>query len=197
MKWVALAIVAFIGSYTAVTLYYRRPTPAYQPFHDSKERVMVTRLRDAGYQRITAVTERPADPQRPPGAMAGPLTETADDAGGVPDELKELFIDQPRLPASFNQVRVPGEANQLLPYVLRFTCALPNHNQLLSETYVYVKDQEIAIVPDFEALDGDLLTRTPESTVQLTIPSGVLRAGSYQVRLIGRQQSKRWTLQVH
>ena len=196
MKWVALVILISISTYTAVTLHYRRPGRAYQPYQDNKERVIVTRLRSAGYQRIPAVAERPAE-SNAAWSMAGPLAEIADESGGVTEELKQIFVDQPRLPQSFDQVRAPGEANQLLPYSIQFTCALPNNKQLLSGTYVYVKEQEIAIIPDFEAMEGDLLARTPDSLVRLTITAGMLHPGSYQVRLIGQRQSKRWALQVH
>lgn len=197
MKWVALVIFVSIATYTAVTLHYRRPGRAYQPYHDNKEHVVVTRLRSAGYQRISAVSERPADPARAIAALSGTMVQATDQIGGVPDELKQIFVDQPRLPPSFSQVRAPSEAVVLLPYSLQFTCALPDNKQLLSATYVYVKDQEIAIVPDFEAMEGELLARTPESTVQLTIPGGTLHPGTYEVTLVGQRQSKRWPLQVH
>jgi hypothetical protein len=197
MKWVALATLVSISAYTAVTLHYRRPGPAYQPYQDNKQRVIVSRLRSAGYQRITATVDRPASPDRAANPLAGPLAEIADETGGVPEELNQLFVDQPRPPPSFNQVQAPREANQLFPYSLGFTCELPSQKQLLSGTYVYVKEQEIAIIPDFEAIGGNLLTRTPESAVQLTIPAGLLHPGSYQVRLVGQEHSKRWALQVH
>lgn len=197
MKWVALVILVSIGAYTAVTLRYRRPGAAYQPYQDNKDRVITTRLRSAGYQRITASTDRPADPQHGFSTLTGPLVEAVDLPGGAPEELKLLFVDQPRLPETFNQVRASGETNRLFPYSLQFTCALPNNKQLLSATYVYVKDQELVIVPDFETMDGELLARTPESVVQLTIPAGTLHPDTYHVVLIGQKQSKGWSLQVH
>lgn len=197
MKWVALVIFVSIAAYTVVTLRYRRPGHVYQPYQDNKERVVVTRLRSAGYQRISAQVERPADPARAAAALSGPLVQVAEAAGGAPEELKQIFVDQPHLPQSFNQVRAPGEVVVMLPYSIQFTCALPDNKQLLSGTYVYVKDQDIAIVPDFEAMEGELLARTPESTVQLTIPGGTLHPGTYDVTLVGLRQSKHWTLQVH
>lgn len=197
MKWVALTIVVFIVVYTALTLHYRRPGPMYQPYHDNKQRALVTRLRGAGYQRITAVAERPDDARHALATLNGPFAEITDALGGVPEELKTTLIDQPRLPHSFTQVHAPKEGNRLMPYSLVFTCALPNNKQLLSDTYVYVKDQEIAIVADFEAMEGELLSRTADSVVQLTIPSGMLHEGVYEVTLVGQHQSKQWPLQVH
>jgi len=197
MKWVALVIIVSIVTYTAVTLRYRRPGQAYQPYQDNKERAIVTRLRSAGYQRIPAVAERPADPERAAARMAGPFATVVDQPGGVAEELKEIFVDQPRLPQSFAVVRAPAEAVSLLAYTFQFTCALPDNKQLLSATYVYVKEQEMVIVSDLEAMEGELLARTPESTVQMTLPAGTLHPGTYQVTLIGQRQSKRWTLLVH
>lgn len=197
MKWVALVTFVFIALYTALTLHYRRPGPAYQPYQDNKERAIVKRLRSAGYQRITAEAERPADAQGSAAKLAGPFVQPSDVAGGVSDELKQTLIDQPRLPVTIAQVRAPAAANRLLPYSLQFTCAQPNNKQMLSGTYVYVKDDDMAIVTDFEPIEGELLARTPETAVQLTIPAGALHEGTYEVTLVGERQSKHWTLQVH
>ena len=61
MKWIVLAIALFVGAYTFLTLYYRKSGPAYRPFQDSKEKATVQRLKSAGYRRITAFAEQPAD----------------------------------------------------------------------------------------------------------------------------------------
>lgn len=197
MKWVALVTIACLAVYTALTLHFRKPGHVYQPYKDNADRVTVSRLRNAGYQRITANAERPAEPQRAAAMLRGPLAEPTDYLGGLPEELKETLVEHPKLPQAISQVQAPGEANNLMPYTFHFTCALPDNKQVFSGTYVYVKDDEIAVVPDFTAIEGELLARTADSAVQLTIPAGMLRPGTYHVTLAGERQSKRWTLQVH
>jgi hypothetical protein len=199
MKWVALVTFACIAIYTVVTLQFRKEAPAYRPFQDSKEKATVQRLRSAGFQRITATAERPADGAALPAAFtsAMPLATVTDFVGGLPVDLKETLIDQPRLPHTVGNVRAPAEVNRLFPYHVQFTCGLPDNKQLLAGTHVYVREEEMAIVSNFEQIEGDLLARTREATVLLTLPAGTLHAGTYRVTLVGERGSMQWTLQVH
>lgn len=197
MKWIVVAILVFVVGYTFITLYFRKPGKAYQPYHDSREKATIARLESAGYARVTATAERPADPQHTGLSMEGPQAEVQRAPGGLPTELKQTLIDQPRLPLSFSRVRASSSANQLLPYTIEFTCALPNNKQLLNGATVYRKEQEVAIVADFEVIEGELLARTPESLVQVTLPGGALPVGSYHVTLVGLNESRAWDLQVH
>ena len=199
MKWVVAAIVIFIALYTVLTLQFRKTAPAYRPFQDSREKATVQRLKSAGYRRITATAERPAEGGQARAAFTAnaALADVTDFVGGLPTELKETLLDQPRIAQTFDKVRAPREVNRLFPYTVEFACGLPDNKQLLAGTYVYVKDEEIAIVTDFEVIEGELLARTRESTVLLTIPAGTLHEGTYRVTLVGARGSKQWTLQVH
>ena len=49
LKWIAIIILACIIPYTWITVRYRKPGPAFQPYDDSKNRANVLRLLDAGY----------------------------------------------------------------------------------------------------------------------------------------------------
>lgn len=197
MKWIVLVIVLFIAGYTVLMLRYRKPGPGYQPYHDSREKATVARLESAGYTRVIATAERPADAQRTGLLLEGAPAEVHSARGGLPDELRQTLLDAPRLPQSFSRVRASSTANQLLPYTIEFTCVLLNHKQLLTGATVYRKETEVAIVADFEVMDGELLARTQESLVQLTLPGGSLPVGAYHVTLIGAVESKQWELQVH
>src|SRR5690606_6014035 len=44
MKWVIVAIIAILVPYTFLTLRYRKPGPAFQPYEDMKNQANVTRL---------------------------------------------------------------------------------------------------------------------------------------------------------
>jgi len=197
LKWVALVIFVCLAGYTYLTLHYRKAAKPYEPYRDTKQRVTIARLESAGYQRIYAAADRPADPSAAAAAMRGPLSSVSTAPGGLDDELKRTLLDQPVLPPRFNDVRAPREAQAMLPYTVQFTCVSSNNKQLLSGTYVYVKDQTIMIVPDFEKIAGDLLARTPQSIVNVTIPAGTLSAGTYHATLVGAQESERWDVQVH
>jgi len=197
MKWVALIIFVCLAIYTFLSLHYRKETKAHEPYREAKQRATIQRLESAGYQRIYASADRPADPASAAAALHGPFSTISTVPGGLDDELKRTLIDQPVLPPRIDGVHAPREAQAMLPYTVQFTCTSANNKQLLSGTYVYVKDQSIMIVPDFEKIAGDLLARTPLSVVEVTIPPGTLSAGTYHATLVGAQESERWELQVH
>jgi hypothetical protein len=197
MKFVAIIIVVCLGAYTFLTLHFRKQGPVYRPYEDNKTKATVHRLRAAGYQRITAEVETPAEPQNGFLKLNSVSAEPATVPGGLPAELKDTLIDLPHLPDSFSAVQAAAVANPLFPYSLQFTCNLPDHHRLHGATYVYVKDEEIAIVSDFEQIEGELLARSADSTLRLSVPAGTLAPGRYEVTLVGGRESKRWTLQVH
>lgn len=198
MKWIVLAILTFMAGYTFITLKYRKPGRASEPYQDAKDRETVTRLRQAGYVRVPATAERPAEPQHTRAALTSARAEIKDAPGGLPPELDETLIDKPKLPEALADVIAPVTASAMLPYSLQYTCLLPDHKKLLGETRVYVKDNHVAIVTDFEGIDGDLLARTRESTLLLTIPASVFKSGeTFTLTLTGAKSSKQWAVQVH
>lgn len=192
MKWIAVAILLVIVPYTFITLYYRKPGPAYRPYQDAQERANVVRLLSAGYKRITLAAERPADAVR--GALAAPTTSAL---GGLPAALVSTLVQKPLLPTEILAVTAAPSVGTQQPYAIQFTCTLPDNKQQLAGAELYVKDNEILITPDFELLTGGLLARSRESIILLTVPAGSLKAGSYRVTLAGQRSSRTWTVQVH
>jgi hypothetical protein len=85
----------------------------------------------------------------------------------------------------------------LMPYSFQFTCTLPDKKYIVADTYVCLKEGEIAVVTHLEPNSGGLLSRSKESAVLLTLAPGTLKPGDYRVTLIGAQRSLQWTLQVH
>ena len=192
MKWIVLAIILVLVPYTFLTLYYRKPGPAYRPYQDAQERANVVRLLSAGYQRITLAAQRPADPVR--GSGSAPTSAAL---GGLPSALVSTLVQKPLLPAEILAVTAAPSVSALQSYAIQFTCILPDNKQQLAGAELYVKDSEVIITPDFELLTGELLARSRESVILLTVPAGALRAGSYRVTLAGQRSSRTWTLQVH
>jgi hypothetical protein len=196
MKWIALSIIVFMVVYTFISLYFRKPGPGYQPYKDSKDRATVHRLEQAGYQRVAATISLPADPQRSAASLGKTFAPSQNTFGGLPSQLSETLIDKPSLPEGFASVAAPSSVTALMPYSFQFTCTLPDKKNTLDETYVYVKEGEIAIVANFEKISGELLARSRESTVLVTIPGSTLKPGEYRVTLVGARNSRQWTLQV-
>lgn len=192
MKWIVLTIALVIVPYTFLTLYYRKPGPAYRPYQDAQERANVVRLLSAGYQRITVAAQRPADSVR--ATAAAPTTAVL---GGLPSELVATLVQKPLLPAEIHAVTAAPSVSALQPYPIQFTCTLPDNKQQLAGAELYFKDGEIVITPDFELLSGALLARSRESVILLTVPAGALKPGTYRVTLAGQHSSRAWSVQVH
>lgn len=192
MKWIVLAIIVVIVPYTYLTLHYRRPGKAFQPYADLKDRVNTRRLLSSGFQRITLTAQRPADPAR--SVLNAPIAASA---GGLPDVLRSSLVDEPKLPAEILTVSAAPNATVTNPYSVQFSCSLVDNRQQLAGASLYVRNDEIFLVPTFERLGGDLIARSRENVVLLTVPAGALKAGGYRATILGERASKTWTVQVH
>lgn len=192
MKWIVLVIVLCLGVYTWLTLHYRKENPSFQPYDDMKQRANTVRLLSAGYQRVTLPAQRPADPLRTPEGA-----EIVRTGPGLPARLKDTLVEPPALPADYSRVSAAATANTLLAYPIQFTCSVTDHHQQLAGAQLYLYEDEVVIVPVFERIDGDLLARSRDTTVLVTVPAGTLAPGRYQIALAGSAASRAWTLQVH
>jgi len=197
MKWIVLAIILFIAVYTFITLNFRKPGPAYQPYKDTKERANVLRLESAGYKRIAATIEHPAEPAKSAAVLGRSVAPVKAALSGIYGELTKSFAEKPTLPASIGSVTAPSVTDAQKPYSFQYTCVLPDKKYIVADTYVCLKEGEIAIVTSLEPLSGSLLARSLESPVFLTLAPGTLSSGEYRVTLVGSQSSRQWTLQVH
>jgi hypothetical protein len=195
MKWVVVAIFAMIVPYTWLTLAYRKPEKEFEPYHDMKDQASVIKLLDAGFQRMEAETDRPADPQRSQAAISATALVT-DAPGGVPAFLANALLDAPLLSPGFRQVAAPREASALQPYRIFFTCELPDGKLQPKGAEVYLRGNNLVIVPQFETIPGELFARGSESAVVVTVPAPIMKAGSRTVTLAGEKRSKQWQLEV-
>jgi hypothetical protein len=191
LKWIAVAILLIIVPYTFLTLRYRKPGPAFQPYEDMKNRANVARLLSAGYQRIPLPAQRPADRT---GTRGGAAVSSA--AGGLPDDLRTTLVEPLLLPAEILSVTAAATASTLTPYAIELTCTLPNDKQQLSGAELYVKESSLVLAPTFESVAGDLLTRSRQAVVLVTVPPGALKPGHYRVTLVAERGSRVWPLEV-
>ena len=191
MKWVVVAIILVLVPYTFITLRYRKAGPAFRPYEDMKNRANTTRLLSAGYQRIALTAQRPADPLKNPFSVG--ITPAA---GGLPEDLRTTLVETPMLPAEITRVAALGETVASQPYPIRFACTLPDDKRQLAGADLYLRGQELVIVPDFEKIAGGLAARSNDSVVQLTVPPGALKPGRYEVTIVGQRASRAWSLHV-
>ncbi|HTO05324.1 MAG TPA: hypothetical protein VL069_16555, partial [Opitutus sp.] len=164
MKWIVLIVLLVIGPYTFLRWHYRKPQPAFEPYHDIKDRANTMRLVSAGFQRVTLTAVRPAEPLRLTSVAA--ITPAP---GGLPAALSSTLVDQPQLPSEILSVSAPAETNTFFEYILEFTCAVADNQEELGNAYLYAREEQIYIVPEIEPLSGELLTRNRENLVRLTV----------------------------
>lgn len=191
MKWIAVAILLVIVPYTFIRWHYRKPNRAFEPYADMKNQANTMRLLSAGFQRITLEATRPAEP-----LAFSALAPISPAPGGLPDILATSLVDPPLLPAEILTVAATQAVNAMFAYPIELTCTSPNQHQQLAGAHLYIRDQAIFIVPLLEKLDGDLLTRSRNSLVRLTVPAGALKPGHYDVTLLAAQNAKAWTLEI-
>ncbi|MES2692051.1 MAG: hypothetical protein V4773_01170 [Verrucomicrobiota bacterium] len=191
MRWIVVAILLMIVPYTIITLKYRKEAPAFQPYEDMKNRANVSRLLSAGYQRLRLTAERPAsDVNVPGGALVTPAP------GGLTPELRSTLVEPPLLPTEIVSITAAPTANILQPYVIQFICELPTDKQHLGGAELYVREEELVLVPTFQRIDGDLLTRSRQTIVLVTLPAGTVKSGTYKITLVGEKSSRTWSLEM-
>src|SRR5205823_1415542 len=80
-------------------------------------------------------------------------------SGGLPAGLKTTLVEQPLLPTEILHVSAAPSTSAAAAYPIQFTCTLPDNKEQLAGAELYVRGEEIFITPDFERLNGGLLTR--------------------------------------
>ena len=193
MKWIIVAILVTIIPYTWITLAFRKPNPAHEPYQDNKDRAQVLRLLDSGFSRVDLAIDLLVDPPVPPTNSA----DTAAIEGGLPPLLADLLIDKPPVPIDFPFVAAPESALSGAPYVIKFACTQPDFDERVDESRLYRRQQELVLIVAYHPTPEGLQTRQREVTAQLTIPANTLEPGEYRATIVGARESRRWTFEVH
>jgi len=190
MRWIVVAILLFIPTYTYLTLHFRRPGPSFNPYQDMRDRADVIRLLKAGYRRVAIDASRPVDSAPESGLTGSPSP------GGLPEELRKTLVETPLLPLEIVSVSASPTSVAGIGYPIGLTYTIPDNKRQLSGAHLYVREGEVVIVADFERLAGGLLSRTRDGTALIEIPPGSLKPGTYKVTLVGERASRSWTLRV-
>jgi hypothetical protein len=193
MKWIILAILVCLIPYTWLTIAFRKPNPAHEPYQDNKDRAQVLRLLDSGFNRIDLTLQQLVDPAVPPNDAA----DTIAIEGGLPPLLSDLLIDKPPVPVDFPFVAAPASTLSGAPYVFKFACSQPDFDERVNESRLYQRNRELVLIIGYRANPDGLQSRDREIKAQITIPANTLEAGEYNTTLIGARESRRWTFLVH
>lgn len=191
MKWIALVILVVIVPYTAIRWHYRKPNRAFEPYADMKNQANTVRLLSAGFQRITLDADRPADALRP--TDSAPISAAP---GGLPEILATTLVEPPELPENIAAVTAAPTVNTMFAYPIGVTCTALDNGHQLAGAHLYIRGDEMFVVPLFEKLDGGLLARSRETFARLTVAPGALKPGRYRATVLGARSSKSWTLEV-
>ncbi len=193
MKWIIVTILVTIIPYTWITLAYRKPNPAHEPYQDNKDRAQVLRLLEHEFSRIDLPVKLMVDPDVPPAET----TDASAIAGGIPPLLSDLLIDKPPVPVDFPLVAAPSSALSGVPYVITVAFTQPDLDERVEETTLYRRHQELVLIIDYQPTPDGLQARRKEVTAQITIPANTLQPGEYRATLVGDRESRRWTFVVH
>jgi hypothetical protein len=193
LRWVVATILLFIVPYTFLTLKYRKPGRAFEPYADLKAQANVKRLLDAGYVRVSLHAERPFPPLRAAAIAPGTLARTEPAPAGLPDALNHTLVETPSLPLAYRDLLTPAELTHTEPARLQFTASFSDEHTQPAGADLYVRDNNIIIVPTFEPVPGGLTARTRETNLLLTLPASLLAPGRHEVTLLGTRSSLRWT----
>lgn len=198
MRWIVASILLFVVPYTYVNLKFRKPNKAFEPYADMKEQANVKRLLDAGFARASVRAERPypalsSQELLPEGTQPAAVSAVA---GGLPPPLDSTLVERPRLPAAYANLVTPSELAAHDAARMQFTARLEDDHEQLAGAAVYIRNDEIVIVPSFEPVPGSLQARSKDGIVLLTLPAGLLAPGRHTVTLAGARESARWTVNV-
>jgi hypothetical protein len=202
VKWGAFFTVVALSLCLLVALCHRKPSGQSGRLHqEAREHTGVARVEAAGYVRIAASAIRPADTGHARAGLAAPPAFVHEIPGGFPVELAENFATvaeiAPRLPDSFEEVVAPAVLTPPQSCQILYTCRLPTRADLLGDIRVYIKGDRIAIITGHDPVPRELLSRSRDATVLLSIDATAFIAGrAYEITLIGTQTSKRWTMSV-
>jgi len=192
MKWIVLAIVAFVAIYTVVNIYYRKPGPGYRPYQDAQDRATTARLLAAGWQKMPLDTRRPVE--KPAADTPAPVARAA---VGLGPDLETKFAEKPKLLASVDRVAAPSSVTHGGDYDAYFTATLTDQKLQLGEITLFRKGRELVIIPAEEDLPGQrLLSRWPDSNYWIAFSTANLPPGRYDVRIVAKGPALSWSFTV-
>lgn len=192
MRWVALAIVAGIGVYTWLTLAYRKPGPAYEPYEAGRERATLARLAEGGWSHFRA--KWAAFDGSPPHDPRAAATASAE---GVALELREWLRAVWHLPVDWPALAPAPTWEAEADYVVDFTLRPDGSNASLVGFDIYRRGTDIVVITRWEPAGVQLRPRTAPFSGRMHWPAAARpEPGTYTVTLAALREARQWTLTV-
>ncbi len=191
MKWVILAIALFIIGYTFINLRYRKPGKGHEPAAEMRHRVTAARLKEAGWEKLSVDTRRPAE------------KITGDDAPitrgmlGLGLDFNTTLVEKPGLLRSIDQVSAPDHVEPGADYTATFTGSISDLTCQLGDIELYRRGNELVLLPVIEHLPGkQLYSRWNDASYCVTFSTKTLPAGTYQVSLFAQGPAAKWSFRI-
>lgn len=192
MKWVVVAIVLFMGGYTVVNYFYRKPGPAFRPYEDMNQRATTARLLEAGWQKQSVELRRPTE--KPAFGLAAKITRG--DAG-LGADLTSAFAAKPGLLSSIDRVTAPDEVRRGEMYRLYFSGKLRDQRLQVADAELLRRGNDLVLLPETEKIPGDaLLTRWPDGEFFAGVDTSKLEPGRYTMRILSEGPAAVWEFRV-
>lgn len=191
MKWVALVTVLGIGTYTWLTLEFRKPEPSSEPWFDQRARAEVAALEKAGW----AKSEVPFEPVVEFPASRGNVS--IGPAMPIVSLLRNITLDPWNLPIEVTGVVAPAEWSARQPYTVYLKLELDTDRMQVGAYTVFRSSQHIILVPSWAPVPGDLVVRTRTASGRLLFNAGDVPPGDYTVTVVAIKACATWHLTVH
>lgn len=193
MKWVVAVIVLSIALYTVLTLKFRKPGPAFEPYQDTRERATTARLLAGGWKRLPVTVNRPVEKPKAAAAAAS----TSRDAHNFGPELDAALVAKPPLLERIDQVVAPADVARGEDYLVQFTGSLGSLKSQVGDVILYRHADTVVLIPATEPLPGEqLLSRFNGNSYALRFATATLPPGRYHARLVAQRDAVLWSFTV-
>lgn len=197
MKWIVLAIAAYVAGYTFINISYRKPSgSAHEPYAEARQRELRTvQTTMRGWTRLTCafVEARPT-----PEAAAVSVQELPQPLDQhLPRELPMIMPGEPALHPAAVTLQVPGRvtAAEALRLRLEFpeTASVPAFGEVLA----YTKDQRLYVfIQDQRHVARDARPTPAVSPIAIELPPAALTPGTWQASAFTASQALTWSFTV-
>lgn len=194
IKWIVLAILAYVVGYTFINIAYRKPSgSAHEPYAEARQRELRTvQTTMHGWTRLTcSFTEALSTPE-PAAVSAEPLPQPLDQH--LPRELPMIMPGEPALHPANVTLHAPARlsASEALRLRLEFpeTASVPAFGEVLA----YAKENRLYVfIQDQRHVARDAQPTPAASPLAIELPPAALTPGTWQATAFTASQALTWS----
>jgi hypothetical protein len=199
MKWIALAIVVYIGGYTFINIAYRKPAgSAHEPAVDARERSLRTvHTTLNGWVRLSAslAPTRAIEASTRATVAETPRPEPLDRA--LPPDLPPIVPGLPSLHSAALTLHAPATAAGGEPLRIDLDFPVDASVPAFGEVLAYAKDNHLYVfIQDAKRTAPGQAPTPPTAPLTLVLPSGAFSTGPWQVSLFTAATAFTWSFTV-